>query len=112
MTITALPTEFQAYLRDQHPHPLALHRKMILALDCFYLLFCAICFVGLFLLKPFSRKLFVVLILGGVLLDPFLTLSVKSGWDACVEDCSNLLLVGVFILIYFSSLKDNFVKKL
>lgn len=110
MTRASLPIEFQIYLQHQHPHPFSLHDKVFLACESFQLLLWAVCFVGLFLFRPFSRPLLVVLILSSMLFDPFLSLQVYSGWDEFVSDCVGLMTALIFFLIYFSSLKDNFVK--
>jgi hypothetical protein len=111
LTRASLPAEFQTYLRHQHSHPLSLHDRLFTAFGSIYLLLYTVCFVGLFLFRPFSRKLFVVLILGGILFDPFLSLQVKSGWDVFVGDSLGVLTALILFLIYFSSLKDDFVRK-
>ena len=112
VTRASLPAEFQTFLRHQYSHPLSLHDKLFTAFGGIYLLLYAVCFVGLFLFRPFSRTLLVVLILGGILFDPFLSLQVKSGWDVFVSDCLGVSTAVIFFLIYFSSLKDDFVRKL
>ena len=112
ITRASLPPDVQAFLRQQHPHPLTLHDKVFTIVGGVYLLFCVVCFFGLFLLRPFSRKLFVALILVGVLFDPFLSLQMRSGWDVFVADCLGLLAALIFFAMYFSSLKDSFVRKI
>jgi hypothetical protein len=111
MARASLPPEFQLYLRHQRPHPLMLYDKSCMVLLGIFVLVSAICLVGLFFFLPFSRPLFIVLVVGGVLLDPLLSLRVESGWSTLVDDCGGLLTVLIFFVIYFSPLKDSFVRK-
>jgi len=76
-----------------------------------FLLLSATCLVGLFFFQPFSRTLLVVLVIGGVLFDPFLGLRVESGWSTFTDDCAPLLTALIFFVVYFSPLKDSFVRK-
>jgi len=55
--------------------------------------------------------LFIGLAIGGILFDPFLSLRVESGWSTFTKDCTNLLEVLIFFVIYFSPLRDSFVRK-
>jgi hypothetical protein len=112
LTRASLPPEVQTFLRHQHSYPFSVHEKLSLACFSIYVIACAVCFVGLFLFRPFSRKLFVVLIFAGILLDPFLSLQMRSGWEAFDGDCLGALNALIFFVIYFSSLKEQFVRKI
>jgi hypothetical protein len=112
ITKASLPPAVQTFLRQQHPYPITLHDKLFTVFGSIYLLLLLVCFVGLFLFHQFSRKLFVALILAGIVFDPFLSLQVKSGWEVFTADCLGLLAALIFFTIYFSSLKDSFVSKI
>ena len=112
LTKASLPAEIQTFLQHQHSHPFSLHDKLFMVLGGIYLVLYTVCFLGLFLFRPFSRKLFIVVIFGGILFDLFLSLQIKSGWEVFVDDCLSILTALIFFLIYFSSLKDDFTKKL
>jgi hypothetical protein len=112
MTLKSLPPEVQAFLRQQHPYPLSLHDVLFLLFGGIYLLLCLVCFIGLFFFFPFSRKFFVTLILAGLLLDPFLNLQIKSGWEILFADCLWVLNAVIIVMTYFSPLKDHFERKM
>ena len=67
--------------------------------------------VGLFLLRPWSRTLFVVLTVVGLGSTPCLGPYAGSGWERPFNDAA-MVLNGVIIgLIYFSPLKQLFEKR-
>jgi hypothetical protein len=111
MTRANLPPDVLDFLKQQHPHPVSLHDLLFLLFGSGYLLAWVVCYIGLFLLLRFSRPLFVALVLGGLLLDPFLSLQIKSGWDVLISDILGILGAITYVLIYFSPLKEHFAGK-
>lgn len=88
-----------------------MHDKVLAITGGVALLLLAAAFVGLFFFQPLSRKLFSLLVIGGILFDPFLGLRVESGWSTFTDDLLALLLALIFFVIYFSPLRDTFVRK-
>jgi len=64
--------------------------------------------IGLYYFQPWSRKLAFAMTLLGLLFDPLLGVSVRSGWAQLLVDFSTLLWGGVIGMSFFSSLSQRF----